>query len=256
MMRAIDASPQNEALWKPIENKLGSSKADYDQQAPADSWFINDARGIQVARSPRSDESRGKDYSHRDYFHGQGADLPEPTAGLKPIDRPHLSVVYRSTTTNQLKVAFSVPIDNGRSGSARKIIGVLAMSVDLGEFNVLEKQLPAGHEVVLIDLRGTSIEDQMRRGLILHRQTSDAARPDQTAAWVSPELLQRIDALLANSESASAGGSSFLTDFRDEAVTDGRLYWGAIERVVDKQTDEQPRDTGWLVLVQEPVARK
>jgi hypothetical protein len=34
------------------------------------------------------------------------------------------------------------------------------------------------------------------------------------------------------------------------------LYWGAIERVVDEPEDEPARDLGWLVLVQEPVARK
>ena len=28
-------------LWKPVEDKLGSTKADNDKQAPADSWFIS-----------------------------------------------------------------------------------------------------------------------------------------------------------------------------------------------------------------------
>ena len=86
--------------WRRLEDWLGARKADHDQEAPADSWFINDVRGMQVARSPRSDASRGENYAHRDYFHGQGVDLPKETTDLKPIDQsPHLSAVYRSTST-------------------------------------------------------------------------------------------------------------------------------------------------------------
>ena len=76
------------------------------------------------------------------------------------------------------------------------MIGVLAMSVDLGEFNVLEKQLPAGHEVVLIDLRESTIDGQPRRGLILHHQAPNKAGADGAASFVGTELLARIDKLL------------------------------------------------------------
>ena len=163
-MRQIDAAPKDESLWKPLEEKLGAFKQDYDGQTHADSWFITDAHGIQVARSPRSDSTHGDNFALRDYFHGQGVDLPADTKGLKPIQRPHLSAVYRSTSSGHLKVAFSVPIENGKKGKAREVVGVLAMSVDLGEFNVLQKDLPSGLEVVLIDLRQATIDDQTRRG--------------------------------------------------------------------------------------------
>jgi serine/threonine protein kinase/class 3 adenylate cyclase len=258
LMRNVDAAPQNETLWTPVDEKLGSTKADSDQEAPADSWFISSATGIQVARSPRSDVSRGLNYSHRDYFHGQGKEFDPAKLlppNLTPITGPHLSAVYRSTSTGQLRVAFSVPINSVRRG-VNKVIGVLAMSVPLGEFNVLEKRLPAGHEVVLIDLRESVIDDESRRGLILHRQTPDAIAQEGTATWVSTELLTRIDTLLEQDKNAPAGASFFLSDYRDPAVTGGKRYWGAIERVVDRPTDEPPLDTGWLVLVQEPVSKQ
>ena len=143
-MIEIKNRPSDTLLWKRLEEWLGTRKADNDSTVASDSWFINDTRGIQVARSPRSEASRGENYAHRDYFHGQGADLPEDTQGLKPITMPHLSAVYRSTSTGHLKVAFSVPIENGMKGKAREVVGVLAMAVDLGEFNVLEKELPPG----------------------------------------------------------------------------------------------------------------
>jgi serine/threonine protein kinase/class 3 adenylate cyclase len=256
MMRNVDAAPSDQSLWKPVEQMLGSEKSDHDKQAPADSWFISNAKGIQVARSPRSDASRGLNYAYRDYFHGLGRDQPTDATDLKPITEPNLSAVYRSTSTGKYRVAFSVPIVSVRQGVSR-VLGVLAMSVDLGEFNVLEKRLPAGHEVVLIDLRESVLDGPPRRGLILHRQFPAAvATTEPTANFVSPALLARIDDTLDKNKSAPIGRSFFLPDYKDPAVTGDKLYWGAIERVVDQPADEPPRDTGWLVLVQEPVAKQ
>jgi len=104
-MVAIDPKPSDEALWKKLEDWLGVRKADHARDAASDSWFINDARGVQVARSPRSEATRGENFAHRDYFHGQGTDLAADTKDLKPIKAPHLSAVYRSTSSGRLKVA-------------------------------------------------------------------------------------------------------------------------------------------------------
>jgi hypothetical protein len=133
---------------------------------------------------------------------------------------------------------------------------VLAMSVDLNEFNVLEKKLPPGQEVVLLDMRESLIAGQPRRGLILHHQAPNDIEPDAKASFIGPELLARIDKLLEGERSSPPGSSFFLSDFRDGAVTGDKRYWGAVERVVDRPADEPPLDTGWLVLVQEPVARQ
>lgn len=255
LMRNVDARPQDQTLWKPVEQLLGSEKADHDKQAPADSWFISNKSGIQVARSPRSDASRGLNYSYRDYFHGLGRDQPTDSTDLMPITEPHLSAVYRSTSTGQYRVAFSVPIVSVRAGES-KVLGVLAMSADLSAFNVLVKRLPQGHEVVILDLRESVIDGTPRRGLILHRQTSDAPTEEPSANWVGAELLARIDKLLDENKSDPSGSSFFLSDYRDPAVTGDKFYWGAIERVIDHPADEPARDTGWLVLVQEPVARQ
>ncbi len=254
-MLQIDRSPSDEAAWNRLEDWLGARRADHDKEAPADSWFIDDARGIQVARSPSSEASRGENYAYRDYFHGQGADLPKETKGLKPIESPHLSAVYRSTSTKHLKVSFSVPIENGRSREARKVIGVLAMSVDLGEFNVLEKQLPPGQEVVLIDLRESTVDGQTRRGLILHHQHEAAYSEGEPLPWVGEALLAKIDQSLAAAKPQAADDGAMLVDYRDDALTGGKLYWGAMQTVIDRRPDDEPRDIRWLVIVQEPVSR-
>jgi hypothetical protein len=251
----IKNRPTDTALWKKLENWLGARKADNDARVSSDSWFINDTRGVQVARSPRSEASRGENYAHRDYFHGRGADLPPETKDLKPITAPHLSAVYRSTSTGHLKVAFSVPIENGKKGKLREVVGVLAMSVDLGEFNVLKNDLPKGLEVALIDLREATIDGQTRRGLILHHEAEKPYREGEPPPWVSTELLARIDQLLKDANEEGAGGGAILTSYRDDALTGGNSYWGAMRPVEDRRSDEAAMDIRWLVLVEEPLRR-
>ena len=244
---------EKEQLRTKLEHWLGTTRSNSPNQVQGESWFINDRGGTQIARSPQSSKSTGQNYSHRDYFHGRGKDLEPGTEGVEPIESPHLSAVYRSTSDDTLRVAFSVPIENGRSGAAREVIGVLAMSVDLAEFDVLVKRLPEKYEVVLIDLREETIGDQTRRGLLLHHQARREYREDQPP-WVGKELLARIDEALA-SVRGRAGDPLVLADYRDEAVTGGRRYWGATKRVIDQRPDRPLRETGWIVLVQEPISR-
>ena len=252
----INDRPKDETQWKRLEEMLGVRKADNDRETAADSWFITDARGVQVARSPRSEASRGENFAHRDYFHGQGADLPPETEGLRPIKTAHLSAVYRSTTTKQLKVAFSVPIENGKKGSERKVVGVLAMSVDLGEFNVLERKLPKGHEVVLIDLRESKIDGPPRRGLILHHQREETFHKGAPIPWVGSEVLARIDELLTAINRGGSEGSAVIDNYRDAALTNGKLYRGALQPVSERRREDVARDPHWLVLVQEPSSHE
>jgi serine/threonine protein kinase/class 3 adenylate cyclase len=254
-MTEIDhaSGPQRESLWGPLDEWLGAKKSDYDSRAPAESWFINDRAGRQIARSPRSDRSTGESYAYRDYFHGQGADLPEGATDIEPIASQHLSAVYQSTTTGHLKVAFSVPIENGRTGDARQVVGVLAMAVDLGEFNVLRTKLPEECEVVLVDLRRETIEGETRRGLVLHHHGREAFRRGQPTPWIGDELLAQIDQALGASYSPDS--VVMLDRYSDPVVSGGRAYRGALKPVVDQRPDRELGDTGWLVLVQEPLSK-
>jgi hypothetical protein len=253
-MIALDATPDDPALREWLQNLIGRYKSDTQSQTPSESWFITDARGTQVARSPTS-KSIGDNFAHRDYFHGLGADLKEDTPGLEPIKQPHLSAVYPSTTTGELKVAFSVPIENGRSGADRRVVGVLAMSVDLSEFNVLVGELPKGQEVVIIDSRESSLARPPRRGLILHRQKPTTFRRDQPIPWVGIDLFVKIKDLVAGGQDGAPRGAVPLVDYSDPEVTGRERHLGAVRPVVEPRADGEPFNTQWLVLVQEPVAR-
>jgi eukaryotic-like serine/threonine-protein kinase len=251
-MVRIKEKPTDETLWKRLEDWLGARKADHAKDATSDSWFINDAQGVQVARSPRSEATRGENFAHRDYFSGQGTNLPADTKDIKPIKAPHLSAVYRSTSTGHLKVAFSVPIENGKKGKEREVVGVLAMTVDCGEFNVLEKKLPKGLEVVLIDMRESTIDGPARRGLILHNQHEDVFGKGAPPPCIGPELLVRIEELLKKIAGEKSESNAMLVDYRDDALTGKKLYSGALEPLVENR-DEVMRDSNWVVLVQEPT---
>jgi serine/threonine protein kinase len=251
-MIRISEQPKDETLWKRLEDWLGAQKADHAKDAASDSWFINDARGVQVARSPRSEATRGENFGYRDYFSGLGINLPPETKDVKPIKASHLSAVYRSTSTGHLKVAFSVPIENGKKGKERDVIGVLAMTVDCGAFNVLENKLPKGLEVVLIDMRESTIDGPARRGLVLHHQKEHVFGKNAPPPWIGKETLERIEDLLKRINAEKSEHGAIMADYRDDALTDGKLYSGALETLVDKQEDVV-RESNWVVLVQEPM---
>ncbi len=249
LSQVSDAS-SGSTSWRPLQEWIVSRKTAFDPRPPSDSWFLVSRNGIQMARAPYSDTSVGGYYAYRDYFHGQGADLPEDTRAIEPIRAPNQSAVYRSTSSGRLKVAFSVPVwTEEQLASEREVSGVLAMSVDLGDFAVLEDRLPAGKEVLLVDLRADNVENEARqRGLVLHHE--DLARinkKDAAPVRLAPELLERV-------EHAVRERSPIVWNYADPLARDGGRYWCAVEPVVivRKRTDERI-DTNWVVMVQEKL---
>jgi hypothetical protein len=109
--------------------------------------------------------------------------------------------------------------------------------------------------VVLIDLREATIDGETRRGLVLHHQAETSYREGQPPPWIGRELLERITAQLQQARTAAADRGAMLTDYRDDALTNGKLYWGALQPLIERRPDEPPRDFHWLVLLQEPAAK-
>ena len=165
--------------------------------ARATSWFINAIEGTQVARVPEA-PSIGRNYRHRDYFHGRGRGPSAEQPGDKRVDSVARSDCAHVGSLREhqhatLMVAFSVPIwSDSAEESSRKPIGILAMAVELGDFAI-------GRHAVLADTRVDQI--QSRRGLILHHprlglKSSDEALPRLSDAVVeSAMLLARPEAL-------------------------------------------------------------
>jgi hypothetical protein len=282
------ASPELRQLMIAVAGKsLGSTEQQALQQwledrrkantIEAESWFVTDHRGIQVAREPFSRKTIYEDYSRRTYFHGgpREFDPKEMPDVVKPITGVNLSTVYLSTTSGTLKVSFSVPIwkDNESLGEC---LGVLGMSLALGSFRELQTGLHAGQIAVLVDTREDQIEGEPRSGLILHHAQLQQAQQRRLAAGdesffrVSParvEQLQRLRKLrsreagiIAQPATDSAASSaeridlagSIATDYVDPLAPNGSpAVAAAFEPVRIESRPPEARDTGWIVVVQE-----
>jgi hypothetical protein len=265
LVSGLNVDPGNEQLFKQLKEWIVHLPDRYEQEMSVDSWFVQNVNGVQVARSPQDPDSFRKDYWYRDYFHGEGQDLDKEDlqlkAAAKPIQHKHLSAVYPSSTSHLLKVAFSVPIRKETPGPAggkgtSEVIGVLAMSMNVNDFTVLDKTLAGGNEVVLIDLRNDSVEGVPKRGLILHHPRLEKDKPSR----VTPDFLARIDEAQPLTRPNFDGRDFFQSGYRDPIAGEkGPKYWGVFEPVryrIGNREEEGASDRfGWLVLVQKPIER-
>ena len=185
-----------------LQDWLAARQGDYVDIRP-DSWFLTDARGIQVGRFPASAGSLGGDFSGRDYFHGRGHELSAGESAT-PIRSPHVSTSYVSANDQRIKIAFTVPVwgpeDETRAGPP---VGVLGMSMPAGGFRILQRGLKQGQVAVLVDVRDSAGPGQAsKRGQVLHHPSLRSAQLKDIAeegrprpVYVDEPLVARLDAL-------------------------------------------------------------
>ena len=232
----------------------------------AASWFVADAAGRQIARSPRLAQTLNEDFSYRDYFHGQGRELPRGTSGLKPIEAPHLSCVFLSEASGERTVALSVPIWDGDDPQTRRVIGVLGQAVGLGHFAELRADERSGREQIAV-LVDSKPDDSGSKGAILeHPEMQDVLkRPSDgaTELHVDDKTVEKIESLRvlrrereeSEEHPREANELACNIDYRDPAGGQfaGR-FLAAIEPVEVTTRPLPSRDTGWAILVEESYA--
>lgn len=245
-----------------LQKWIREHRRDNIDKAKSDSWFLNDAKGIQIARYPLIDpetnlivDSFLESYAYRNYFHGGNRDKPKSeTTAVSPITEPNLSAVYSSSTTGKLKVALSVPVWSQPEDGERQVIAVLSMSVGLEEFDVLSPKKKKGKEIIIADMREDYLEkDQSQSvegvGMILQHPLRANWRDENRQPRLSGEVL----------EMAKRRSSGFVDGYTDPLSPDPQArFWGAFEPVWFKITDPQTGalntvESGWLVLTQVPV---
>lgn len=237
-----------EAGEGPLENWLIQQRGRWDEKLHyrSASWFITDAQGVQIARAPHSPKSIGESYAHRDYFHGQGKDLEKGITGVEPIREPHRSAVYDSSSApGKLKVAFSHPIYGKRTNGRRPVVGVLAMSIVLGDFAEFDEiEATTGNaEILLIDTGVDGFEGAKRRGLVLqHRDLAS-----HTSAAKPVRLSKALQGRIAGAPDANRGVP--LGAYPDILRRPNGDYLGAYAPVKPKSLSADPRGP-WVVIAQ------
>ncbi len=259
-LATLNASPTDADARKPLQAWLDSRYIEHNPTAKASSWFIMGRTGLQQARTPASD-TIGENFAYRDYFHGLGRELTaDDAAKAEPIRNVYRSAVYSSRSSGLLKVAFSAPIWSGKAGSPnREVLGVLAMTVDLGEFSVLQFGLGSDQIAVLVDTRDDRIEGQgeSNQGLVLHHPSMKESGGEESepenyrihSHYLDRLLKMRTSRLLGDATTETP--DNLIRDYRDPLDPPASGTWlAAFEPVLVRGRPQELRDTGWIVIVQ------
>ncbi len=257
-LQALESEPFDPAVGdRDLQLWLSDRISQYDSIAPAKSWMVLDRQGILRGRYPKS-ETIGKSFVFRDYFHGLGRDVdPTQKQELAPLTRPHRSNVFRSRTDDSLVVTLSAPIWSGQ-GNDRRVIGVLAMSMQIGQFGILESQL-GGHRVLrLID---TNASAQDERGTVLYDSRNKNGTLAQKSQRIPDPLVTELEQLrlsrVQQQRQQLATGGFFKNHFTDAADDRTTSQWiAAFEPVILRTASRELHDTGWVVVVQQPTSAR
>ena len=227
-------------LWKKMKDKTQAA-----------TLFMLDNEGFVIGQKARDDDSLariiGKDLSGRDYY-----DDPK-TIDHEITRRPLRSSLYKSKRDNRQKIAFTVPIFTGRRDE-EKVVGLLGMSVDPGDFKFLSEQLPQGQIAVLVDMRKDTAD---RTGRIVQYGSSDdtvVARLAEESFYMGESELKQLE---LRQRSTAAKPLPSLTRTHHCPLGGNAPMLAAYEPVIVENhlcdlDDEEPLiDTGLMVIIQE-----
>lgn len=233
---------------QPIQDRITAAGRAEDA-----SWFLQDARGFQRWRVPSSD-TIDKQFACRDYFHGQNEDFSASNcpANLPPVQMPHISIPYLSTSTDRYAIALSVPvyaIEPDANATSPKVIGVLARTLFLSELlqdynkSLQEEGVSAGRTMALLDTRTWS--------LVAHVWMTDknlaTIEAPVRSLIVEERIRETVRQLMPDVHAQASASADRFDDYRDPVGRFSAEYdgdWLAAFSPVGL--------TGWMAIVQEP----
>lgn len=215
-----------------------------------DSLFLTDRSGVQIYRDPWQD-SIGRSFAYRDYFHDLGRELELGTlvgGEVRPRETSGVSLAFRSSNTNQYMVAIAVPVWNR---NRTQVVGVLARTIHLTNLlSQWERRIRNhGREMALRSdaSRFFSLVD-MREGrpyLLDHHWMSEENLAGLTSDFALKQKIQLSDAQ-AKVLTDALRGNSTIADYRDPLATIDSTYDGDWLAAV-----AEVGATNWIAIVQE-----
>jgi hypothetical protein len=212
-------------------------------------WFLNDANGVQIARSPERDSSGdyyhtiGTYYGWRSYFHGGPADKVEtwvPSAG-EHVQKTHLSDVFISQAINRWVVSVSAPVYSRDDPENARFLGVVSLLVEVGRFAEWEEK-GKHQKAVLVDWR-----DGSNKGLILQDPDMDDLLDKQQ---VAPDFLKDLKVDVEKIKDIPCQLTNYLDPLAQQANGKEQRWLAHFEPV-----DARDQPTGLAVIVQEEYSQ-
>ena len=240
--------PLSDELQLPLQSWLEKRYIANSEALRNPCWCVYSLAGTQVARVPEA-ASLGRNFQHRDYFHGEGKDLtPEEATARAPIEPlagkdAYISAVFQSTNTRTLMVTFSVPIwSDPPDQPLRERIGVFALPVELGDFAL-------GSHALVADTRRDQLNQ--RAGLLLHHPRLRTLSKNDELPYLSNQDLDRSFALRQDRKLATGLSGWTRTNVFDDFIDPigGQPRLAAIEPVVVRGRNREIGDSGWVVIV-------
>jgi len=273
LLVAADGKPRDSEPRKKLQAWLETCKEDTDGSTHSDSWYIINAKGIQLARADFDEKTIDASFWYRDYFNGLGLDLPkEPKRDdVKPIRRPYVSNIFQSKATGKMRVSFLCPIWQKPSDKSdgKDPLGVLGLSLDVGVFRSLQIGLEEDQTATLASLRPDIVDGAEARGMVLHHPRLVETLTKQLATEEGVKNLPRLDSALVErleklrkrrfaqlqlGEATPALDGSLDPAYHDPLSDDPQAnYLAVFEPVFVPSWQDEPEvyDPGWVVIVQE-----
>ncbi|MDE0863469.1 MAG: protein kinase [Rubripirellula sp.] len=213
--------------------------------------FVTDAHGTILGIAyqqlvSREENSAGKNFSYRTYFHGGRVDKPKDTTNISemlPISSTHLSAAFPSTATRLWKVAISTPIYLSEDRS--KPDAIFVTTVNLGDFELLQSKEGSDQIAVLLEARKGPEQGTILQHPLMDTRRKAGIKSEGQKYQISQDLMQR---LLSGSD----------VDYQDPLATaiDGDDYQGpwiaAVQPVAVPHDEIEEDDTSRLTDPSEP----
>ena len=233
-------------------------------------WFVTDARGTQLARWYRSDNTLGTNFAWRSYFYGGPTDQPDdwhPPPG-EHLKKAQLSAAYHSAADEQGKwiMTISAPVCNGDLRGEEDFLGVVGVSFQIAD-NTKRRET---RQTTLIHLaeedRQFAILVDARKGphagLILNHplyqkilsDSADSTSDDSLKRFEESSEYRVAPALLADlSEGVAEYSDPIAQDDSGSAYRQTYLAAAAPVNIVEGSGANAKRvPTGLMIIVQDP----
>lgn len=249
-LSAIEANPDDRQLWSTAQTLLYEFKDELTLAGvELESMFINDSRGIQIARAPKSEESLGKNFAYRNYFHGLAEDFDPLSPEFlnnppPPANRPVVSNVYVSTNPDRsgefpIKTALSVPVYGNNSDGEKVIVGRLGASFRVNDLQIFEHLSEFSVDAYLVETGDYAWGTGSAQGLILDRThdksetfavpVASSGEDDKNSEAAVQDAMPRLPAKFFVREEPGALLEPIRIPYRDDYSTAWAVYFTAAE---------------------------